>query len=53
MIRIFAVAASLVAYFGLSATASAEPTEQDATTYAIGKCYSPAQPPVQRPPSFA
>ena len=53
MIRIFAVAATLVAYFGLSATASAEPTEQDGTAYAIGKCYSPGQPPVQRPASFA
>ena len=53
MIRIFAVAATLVAYFGLSATASAEPTEQDGTAYAIGKCYSPGRPPVQRPASFA
>ena len=52
MIRMFAVAVTLVTYFGLSATASADPTEQDTTTYAIGKCYDPSQPPVQRPASF-
>ncbi|RDH76429.1 hypothetical protein DVS77_22060 [Mycolicibacterium moriokaense] len=53
MIRLFAIAAAAVAVFGASATAAADPAEQDATTYLIGKCYDPSQPPVQRPESFA
>jgi hypothetical protein len=52
MIRLLAIAASAVALFGASATASADPAEQDGTTYAIGKCYVAGQPPVQRPESF-
>jgi hypothetical protein len=52
MIRILAIAASAVALFGMNATASADPAGQDATTYAIGKCYDPSRPPVQRPASF-
>jgi hypothetical protein len=52
MIRSFAIAASAVAVFGASATASADPVEQDSSTYAIGKCYDASQPPVQRPASF-
>jgi hypothetical protein len=52
MIRLLAIAAGAVAVFGASATASADPAEQDATTYAIGKCYDPGRPPVQRPESF-
>lgn len=54
MFRTFAIAASAVAVFGATATAFAEPAqEQDASIYAIGKCYDPSQPPVQRPTSFA
>ncbi len=54
MFRTFAIAASAVAVFGATATAFAEPAqEQDAAIYAIGKCYDPSQPPVQRPTSFA
>ena len=53
MKRTFAVAATAVAVLAASATASAEPAEPDATTYAIGKCYDPGRPPVQRPVSFA
>ena len=56
MIRTFAIAASAVAAVavsGPSTTASADPVEQDGSTYAIGKCYDPRQPPLQRPASFA
>jgi hypothetical protein len=52
MMRILAIAAGAVAVFGASATASADPAEQDATVYAIGKCYDPSRGPVQRPDSF-
>lgn len=52
MIRTYAVAAALVALFGSAATASADPVGQDTTIYAIGKCYDPSQPAVQRPASF-
>lgn len=52
MIRIFATAAGAVVLFSGSAVASAEPAEQDGTTFAIGKCYDPGGPPVQRPASF-
>lgn len=53
MMRILAVAAGAVAVFGASAAASADPAaEQDATIYAIGKCYDPGRGPVQRPDSF-
>ncbi len=51
MIRTFAIAAGTVVLFGGSAVASADPA-QDTTTYAIGKCYDPSQPPVQRPATF-
>ncbi len=53
MIRIFATVAGAVVLFGGSAVASADPAEQDTTTYAIGRCYDPSQPPAQRPASFA
>ena len=53
MIRTFAIAAGAVVLFGGSAVASADPAEQDTTIFAIGKCYDPSQPPVQRPASFA
>lgn len=52
MKRLFAIAASAVAVFGASATAVADPAEQDSSPYAIGKCYDPGHPPVQRPASF-
>jgi hypothetical protein len=52
MLRLFAIAAGVVAVFGASATAAAEPAEQDGSTYAIGKCYDPATPPVEKPESF-
>lgn len=52
MFRVLAISASAVALFGGSAIASADPA-QDSATYAIGKCYDPGQPPVQRPASFA
>ncbi len=32
--------------------ASADPAEQDSTIFAIGKCFDPSQPAVQRPVSF-
>lgn len=55
MKRTVAAAAGAVAVLGLaaSATASADPTEPGGPTYAIGKCYDPAQPPVPRPASLA
>ena len=53
MIRTFAIAAGALVLFGGSAIASADPAEQDASIYAIGKCYDPAKEPVQRPDSFA
>ena len=52
MIRTFAIVASALAVFSGSAVASADPAEQDTTVFAIGKCYDPSQPPVQRPASF-
>ena len=52
MMRLFAIAASVVAIFGATATAAAEPVEQDGTTFAIGKCYDPGKPPVEKPVSF-
>jgi hypothetical protein len=52
MIRLFAIAASVVALFGASATAAAEPAGQDGTTYAVGKCYDPDKPPVAQPVTF-
>src|SRR3954470_719884 len=52
MIRTYAVAATLVALVGSAPTASADPVEQDAPIYAIGKCYDPARPPIQRPETF-
>ena len=53
MIRTIAIAAGAVVLFGGSAIASADPAEEDTTIFAIGKCYDPSQPPVQRPASFA
>jgi hypothetical protein len=53
MIRTLTIAASAVAVFAASVPASADPAQQDSTTYAIGKCYDPGQPPQQRPASFA
>jgi hypothetical protein len=53
MIRLLAIAASAVVMLGASAVASADPTDSDAATYAIGKCYDPGTPPVERPASFA
>jgi hypothetical protein len=52
MIRIFAIAAGALVAFGGSAVASADPPEQDAANFAIGKCYDPNNPPVPRPTSF-
>ncbi len=54
MKRTLAIAVSAVAIFGFGATATAvaEPAH-DGSIYAIGKCYDPNQPPVQRPVSFA
>ena len=43
MIRTFAIAAGALVLFGGSAIASADPAEQDAAIYAIGKCYDPAK----------
>ena len=53
MIRTFAIAAGAFVLFGGSAVASADPADQDTTVFAIGKCYDPSQPAVQRPASFA
>ena len=56
MLRTFAMAAGTVAAVAAicpSTTASADPVDQDGSTYAIGKCYDPSQPAVQRPESFA
>ena len=54
MNRTFAVAACAVVAFGAPATASADPVgDQDASAFAIGKCYDPNQAPVRRPTSFA
>ena len=50
--RLFAIAASVVAIFGATATAAAEPVEQDGSTYAIGKCFDPDKPLVEKPVSF-
>lgn len=52
MIRIFALAACAMALFSGSAVASADPAEQETTTYAIGKCYDPAKPLVEQPTTF-
>ena len=52
MMRLFAIAASVVAIFGATATASAEPVEQNGSTYAIGKCFDPDKPLVEKPVSF-
>lgn len=52
MIRSFAIAAGVVALLGTSATAAAEPADQDVTTYAIGKCFDPAQGAVEHPATF-
>ena len=50
MIRVLLPAACVVAMFGGPALATAEPGD---AVFAIGKCYDPSQPPVQRPASFA
>jgi hypothetical protein len=52
MMRLLAIAASAVAILGASATAAANPGEQDASTYAIGKCFDPDKPLVEQPVSF-
>jgi hypothetical protein len=52
MMRLFAIAASVVAIFGATATAAAEPVEQDGSTFAIGKCFDPGKPLVEKPVSF-
>jgi hypothetical protein len=52
MIRLFAVAAGAVAVFAATATAAADPAGQDGATFAIGKCFDPGGPLVQRPTSF-
>jgi hypothetical protein len=52
MIRLFAIAAGAVAVFGASAVASADPADQGATGYAIGKCFDPDKPLVKQPVSF-
>lgn len=53
MLRTLAIAVGAVAVLGFGAAASADPAEQDGSIYAIGKCYDPGRPPVQRPVSFA
>jgi hypothetical protein len=53
VIRSLVLACCAFALFGGSAAAWAQPTEQGDTVFAIGKCYDPAEPPVQRPDSFA
>ena len=53
MIRVFVLASCAVALFGGSAPATADPAEQGDSVFAIGKCYDPSQPPLQRPGSFA
>ena len=35
-----------------SATAAADPVDQDGTAFAIGKCFDPGKPPVEKPVSF-
>jgi hypothetical protein len=52
MVRTFAIAASALALLVGSPVALAEPPADDGTTFAIGKCYDPAQPPEQRPASL-
>ena len=49
MIRLFAIAAGAVAMVVVSPPAAADPQD---STFAIGKCYDPSQPPVERPVSF-
>jgi hypothetical protein len=53
VIRAFVLATCTVALFGGSAAASADPVEQPDAVFAIGKCFDPSQPPLQRPASFA
>jgi hypothetical protein len=51
--RVLVLAACTLALFGGPAIASADPAEPDGAIFAIGKCYDPSQPPLQRPGSFA
>src|SRR6478609_497961 len=51
--RVIVLAACAVVLFGGSAPATADPAGQADSVFAIGKCYDPSQPPLQRPGSFA
>ena len=53
MIRALVLAACTLALFGGAAIASADPAEESDADFAIGKCFDPSQPPLQRPNSFA
>lgn len=53
MIRTLALAAGAAALISGPAVASADPAAPDTTTFLIGKCYDPGNPPVERPESFA
>ena len=53
MSRALVLAACTVALFSGSAIASADPADQGDAVFAIGKCFDPSQPPLQRPGSFA
>ncbi len=53
MIRALVLAACAVALLGAPALATADPAGQGDAVFAIGKCYDPSRPPLQRPGSFA
>jgi hypothetical protein len=53
VIRLLVLAACAVALLGAPALATADPAGQGDAVFAIGKCYDPSQPPLQRPGSFA